>query len=348
MDFVIGLLLFSFTFFIYISYTNNMQKDDKGGLDLVIKDARAIASSLSIGGYPNEWDNNTLVRIGISDDQKLNETKMKNLIELDYNKTKKSFGAVRDFFIFLEDINESIIAFGTKCGVGHPKVNTTKSFRSVAHFNAVDNDLSEELDIIKSALGITIYDGWVDADDMLSNISKYEIVIAEDPQLTTLQAGQLDSYVKEGGILIISSRIIDTDGPIMGVNYFQDSVCDKNATISINDLHLRFKRGDNFTPEECHYVSGEVTNVAHYSDSKPAIAKWNYGKGRIFYFSDFDAADILGYQQVVANSIEGLAADCGNSSSILLSGLNPLKLAKVERFLNLNSKVVKMGLYVWE
>ena len=89
MDFAVGLLLFTFTLVVYFSYTNNFQSQDKGSLDLMLKDAKSISSSLALEGYPDDWSNLTAIRIGIADDQKVNATKVKILKQLNYATGKK-------------------------------------------------------------------------------------------------------------------------------------------------------------------------------------------------------------------------------------------------------------------
>ena len=51
-DFAVALLLFIFTLVVYFSYINNVQREEKSGLDVVIKDAKAISSALILIGYP--------------------------------------------------------------------------------------------------------------------------------------------------------------------------------------------------------------------------------------------------------------------------------------------------------
>ena len=117
MDFTVALLLFALTLVVYFSYANNFQKEEKGGLNDLIKNAEAISSSLALGGYPNNWSNATVVMIGIADEHRLNETKMKRFSELRYNDTRKKFATSYDYFAFAEGSNKSLIKFGIECGV---------------------------------------------------------------------------------------------------------------------------------------------------------------------------------------------------------------------------------------
>ena len=123
MDFVIALLLFIFTVVVYFSYTNNFQTEDQGEINSMLSDAKAISSSLTLSGYPSSWDNTTVIRIGIADDQRINTTKLKNFKQLNYSLTKKKFGTVYDYFVFFVGNNGSIINITDVCGVGSPLIN---------------------------------------------------------------------------------------------------------------------------------------------------------------------------------------------------------------------------------
>ena len=123
MDFIIALLLFTFTVAVYFSYTNNFQTEDQGEINSMISDAKAISSSLTLSGYPSSWDNTTVIRIGIADDQRINATKLKNFKQLNYSLTKKKFGTVYDYFVFFVGNNGSILNISDVCGVGSPLVS---------------------------------------------------------------------------------------------------------------------------------------------------------------------------------------------------------------------------------
>ena len=100
MDFAIALLLFTFTLAVYFSYTTNFQKQEKGELNTLLTDAKALSSSLALPGYPNNWDNITVLRIGIADEQKLNGTKVKQFKQYDYKASKRRFATPYDFIVF--------------------------------------------------------------------------------------------------------------------------------------------------------------------------------------------------------------------------------------------------------
>src|SRR3989338_8449780 len=109
MDFAIALLLFTFTLVVYFSYTNNFQKQEKGNLDAMVKDAKAISSSLVLSGYPVDWKNETVIRIGVADEQQLNATKVKEFKRMDYNMTRKIFATPYNYFIFFINENGEVL-----------------------------------------------------------------------------------------------------------------------------------------------------------------------------------------------------------------------------------------------
>jgi len=100
-DFAIGLLLFVFTLAIYFSYTHNFQNQEEGGLDRRLKDVKSISSSLALSGYPNNWSNTSVIRIGIADDHKVNETKVRFFKEFNYSITKISLPLLMIILYFL-------------------------------------------------------------------------------------------------------------------------------------------------------------------------------------------------------------------------------------------------------
>ena len=124
-DFAIGLLLFFFTLVIYIGYNDNFQKQNMGELNNMITDARAVSSSLILSGYPSDWNSSTVVRIGISDDQRLNATKLLRFSALNYTLTKRIFATPYEYFVFFANNKGEVLNVSGVCGVGSPLVNVS-------------------------------------------------------------------------------------------------------------------------------------------------------------------------------------------------------------------------------
>ena len=348
MDFAIALLLFAITLTVYFSYANNLQREEKGDLNDLVKNAEAISSSLALGGYPNNWSNTTVVMIGIADEQRLNETKMKRFSELRYNDTRKKFATSYDYFMFAEGSNRSLIKFGIECGVGNSIVNTSKKFKRAGYFRQAENQMEDEITQLENKLGIDIYRDWTSASDLLNNISNYQFVLMETPRLSSSQVNQLNDYVNGGGFVFISEQMRNNDGAILGVNYSKRGSCSQNATIILDDVFLTLKQGDKFLPDSCPYIEGDVTKIAEFPDGKIAMAKWNYGNGSVYFFTDFDVQYLTSLQQSVADALQGSITVCGTTDQIQLNKTNAKRIVKVERFLNYNSKIVKLVVYAWQ
>lgn len=125
MDFAIALLLFIFTLVAYFSYMYNFQNQEKGELDTLITDAQALSSSLVLSGYPSDWDSTNVIRIGITNDQRINSTKIYFFKQLKYNETKKKFATAYDYFVFFTDDKGVVLNINGTCGIGNPAVGAT-------------------------------------------------------------------------------------------------------------------------------------------------------------------------------------------------------------------------------
>jgi len=104
---------------------------------------------------------------------------------------------------------------------------------------------------------------------------------------------------------------------------------------------------------QAYYVENQsdannFTEIVKFNnDNKAAIARWTYGSGKVFYFSDFDASYFNGnFVEEVTEAIK----KWGNfrCSPINMSNIQYKNLVKIDRFLIYNSKPVKMVLYLWQ
>lgn len=100
MIFLIGIVLF---FFYSINYPNEGEQN----LNLLISDGNILADSLLSNGYPEDWNSETVQKIGITNNNKINETKLEkfyNLANSDYTQTKQLFNTKYDYYFFLSEI----------------------------------------------------------------------------------------------------------------------------------------------------------------------------------------------------------------------------------------------------
>ena len=364
MDFAIALLLFTFTLVVYFSYTTNFQKQESGELDVMLSDAKAISSSLALSGYPNDWDNTTVIRIGIADEQKLNATKVKLFKQLDYKSSKKRFGTQYDYVVFFVNEKGEVLNINSVCVIGYLFVNTSYSIKGAYYYqDPADSFLK---DFMNNTFKADIYFDDKTNDiyglhGLISNLSKYQLVVMEHPVLSggdyNNYKDKIENYSSNGGLLMISGEMTAPQGSnLVGVDFYKksgQSISDRNATVNNTDEYLSLAVGESFVFAQAYYVENTSSSVdfkqimTFNADGRNSLSRWKYGNGSVYFFSDFDVSFFNGnfvsiVEEVVKGAIEGTC------NPINVTGIPQKKLVKTERYLNYNSKVVKMVVYLWQ
>jgi len=89
-------------------------------------ETKTISESLVSQGYPSNWTDMTVERIGITDGDKIiNSTKLiqfYNLSLTNYSKTRKLFGIKGDFIVFFTRMNNSPANLSGIYKIGYPLV----------------------------------------------------------------------------------------------------------------------------------------------------------------------------------------------------------------------------------
>lgn len=363
MDFAIALLLFTFTLLVYFSYTTNFQKQDKGELDTMLSDVRSLSSSLALSGYPNGWDNMSVIRIGIADLHAINTTKLKALNGLNYNLTKKKFGTSYNYFVFFENARGDVLNVKGVCGAGYPLANISYNTKSAYYYSDEGDKFLKGF--MNQTFKADIYFGDSpgdsnDIDSLISNISKYNFIVLEHAALTTSNYNALkpkiENFTSSGGILMISGELTTAQGKsLAGADFYKksgQSTSDRNSTVNNTDIYLSFAVGDSIVFAQAYYVqnsssSSAFKQIATFNqDSTNAVSRWGYGNGTVYFFSDFDVSYFNGnFVNIVEDALQGIIE--GVCNPISLAGTSPKRLVRAERYLSHNSKVVKMVVYVW-
>ena len=373
MDFTVALLLFIFTLVVYFSYTTNSQKQEETKLELMLTDARAISSSLVLSGYPTDWDNTSVVRIGIADEQKLNVTKLKSFKQINYSITKNRFGTIYDYFVFFVNDKGEVLNINGICGVGNQNVNVTYNVKSAYYYS--DQDDSFLKDFMNETFNADIY-----FDDqmteLVNNLDKYDLVVLEHPLFTPSQLNTyyrpLNNFTARGGFFMVSGELVTAEerylNGILFNKSFGQSSSQKIAIVNNTDQYLTFNVGGAIQFDQYYYVVNSTsppieTNPAspnynpvpavdfkriatfNQTDNK-AIAKWAYGNGTVYFFSDFNANYFSGNFIAIVKDLATSFIE-GTCTPINILNLNQKNLVKTERYLNHNSKVVKMVVYLW-
>ncbi|MBI2651934.1 hypothetical protein HYX00_00590, partial [Candidatus Woesearchaeota archaeon] len=344
------------------SYTTNFQKQEKGELDVMLTDAKAISSSLALSGYPNDWDNTTVIRIGIADEQKVNATKVKTFDKLDYPTTKKRFGTIFDYFVFFVNDKGEVLNINGICGVGYWLINTSYNIKSAYYYQDDDDDFLKNFMSQTFKADIYFKDQTNDIYGLyglISNLSKYSFVMMEHPLLSggdfSDYKPKFENFSSRGGLLMISGELASpSTNNMVGVDFKKrsgQSESERVAIVNNTDPLLSLTIGQSMVFAQYYYVKNtsaidfKIIATFNQTDDK-AIAKWEYGNGTVYFFSDFDVSNFNGnFVDLVQEAAKSFVESTCNPINI--TGINLKKLVKTERYLNYNSKVVKMIVYVW-
>ena len=74
MDLVIAMVLFSMGMVAFYIYSLNQPSEAREKIEEMLYDGKIIANTLLSEGYPEDWNSNNVVRIGILTDNKIDET----------------------------------------------------------------------------------------------------------------------------------------------------------------------------------------------------------------------------------------------------------------------------------
>lgn len=364
-DFGISLLLFIFTLVVYFNYTSSLQNQEKGNLNVILTDAKSISSSLALSGYPTDWDNSTVIRIGIADDLNVNSTKLRTFKKLNYSISKNKFATIYNYFVYFVDDKGEVLNINGVCGAGYPLINTTYNIKSAYYYSKEDDSFLK--DFMKDTFNADIYfednpDGENDLESLISNLSEYDFLVMEHPLLTGDDYNDykdaFNNYSARGGLLMTSGELATSQGKnLVGADFYKKSgqaIVDRNSTVDITEQYFSFSEGESIVFAQAYYVENtpsaiEFTPIAVFNqDGKNAVAKWGYGNGTVYFLSDFDVSYFNGnFLDVVEDAVKGLIEGTCTQINLSLS-INPKQLVKTERYLNYKDKVVKMVLYVWQ
>lgn len=361
-DFVIGTLLFSFMLVIYYLYVTNIQDNDVTALDGLLSDADTISSSTLLQGYPPNWDNTTVQSIGVTkSDQRIDSDKLMRFQDMPYNTTRKLFGTVHDYLIFFTENNGTLINVDGVCAIGTPAVNVTYDISSAYYYdNSGDSFLKSFMADTLRADMYSAESGYPDFDSMVNNIDKYGFVAIEHPLLPTSIFNNnkvaIESFVSNNSLIMLSGEITAGQGKeMLGVKFYKksgQSVSDRNSTVVTEDDFLSFDVGENIVFKQAYYIENQsdaknFTEIVRFNqDNAIAVARWDYGNGSAFYFSDFDTDYFSG--DFVDKVTESITKWGKFRCDINMSNIEYKNFAKIERSVIYGSKPVKMVFYFWD
>ena len=123
LDFVLAISIFVLLLIIYFTYTLNLSKQDTKVLNDLITNLKSMSSSLILEGYPDNWNNDDVQRLGLTNNnQRIDENKLGQFLNISYNTRKTLFNTQYDYFIFFKNNNGCLINISDNFGVGHADV----------------------------------------------------------------------------------------------------------------------------------------------------------------------------------------------------------------------------------
>jgi hypothetical protein len=130
-DFMVGLLIFVSVLAIYYNLQSSFV-DDNNNIEDLIADAKQIGASLMTSGYPANWTNSTVQRIGILDGgTRLDNAKLLMFSQMNYNQTRSLFRTSFDYVVYFYDGNRTLVLPNNLTYIGSLPTNATKEFKVV-------------------------------------------------------------------------------------------------------------------------------------------------------------------------------------------------------------------------
>jgi hypothetical protein len=114
-DFIAGLILFIFVLLFTTKITLSMSIPEEE--PATYKEAIYLSEALLSQGYPKNWTSDLVIIPGISNDNRINQTKLEELKEISYDQTKALYSISGEYLFFFK--NETSILNISGCTFGY-------------------------------------------------------------------------------------------------------------------------------------------------------------------------------------------------------------------------------------
>ena len=122
-DLTFAFLIFSVGIIIFFVYTINYTSESKENSEIMFYEGENIIKGILSEGSTEDWNENNVIKIGILNNNKINETKLElfyNFTQSNYSRTKNIFDSSYDYYFFLDN-NFTINSVDVE-GIGKPGV----------------------------------------------------------------------------------------------------------------------------------------------------------------------------------------------------------------------------------
>jgi hypothetical protein len=138
-DLMIASVLFVFGIIVFFLYSINSSQGEIEKLEDLQYEGNIIADDIMSEGFPKDWGTNTVTKIGILSDNKINGTKLERFYDLasvEYKKSKTLFNTKYEYFV---NISEPMMAHGSVIkGIGNQSQNH-KNLIKITRFTIYNN-----------------------------------------------------------------------------------------------------------------------------------------------------------------------------------------------------------------
>lgn len=128
-DIIIAVSILCLISILYFSFYTNQNIKENTDYSNLLSEAKTISDYLTTQGYPNDWNQTNVVRLGLFNSEKiLDKSKLNsysNITTNDYYKTKEFLNTKYDYIMFFKAYNGSILNLSTIKYYGMPGVNDT-------------------------------------------------------------------------------------------------------------------------------------------------------------------------------------------------------------------------------
>jgi|FLOH01.1.fsa_nt_gi hypothetical protein len=128
-DFIISFFIFAIGLILVSRFLFNAGVDNN--FNEVRSESELLSEYLFSEGVPSDWDNNSVVRIGLLTDDRLNITKLEMLYNMSYNESKYYLSTPFDYLIYFQQ-NGTILNI-SGCGFGPVILNCNQTIVSADH-----------------------------------------------------------------------------------------------------------------------------------------------------------------------------------------------------------------------
>jgi hypothetical protein len=312
-------------------------------------------------GVPERWSPSNIVSLGLQNDHQLNQTKIRSLWQLGYERVRELLGlATYEFYFELTDVNGSVTMVG---GIVNPPV---------AYFASEDPQDIVIRDMLNGS-GIVWDFYWAGTGSppptdaryvytgkrvalfrqMIANLSGYGTVITEDPHvryadLTVEDRKRFATFVNGGGIYLHIQHLEDLiqifgpdpsgppsdDGTIVTTDEILPFVS-PGTQIEFEQATETFDIATSPIPLK---VIAEVTG----DPTRCIICKWFYGDGIVYYMPDASEIEFKKSRAIEGLDVVGALANFGREP------VRAKNIVKIDRMSILDGQILFIQMVVWE